>query len=93
MNPLKWYISGGLNFFEILHFSKKMPLIFFCNRCFYATVQKFSMLDYVILMYATILGIILKSLVSICSQKSSFLVGKAYLRKADACNHKKDNNF
>ena len=23
MNPLKWYILGGLNFFEILHFSKK----------------------------------------------------------------------
>ena len=39
------------------------------------------MLDYVILIYATILGIILKGPVSICSQKSSFLVGKAYNQK------------
>ena len=31
----------------------------------------------------------LKGLISVCSQKSSFLVGKAYLRKADACNHNK----
>ena len=50
------------------------------------------MLDYVILIYATILGIILKGPVFVL-KKSSFLVGKAYLRKADACNHKKDNNF
>ena len=39
------------------------------------------MLDYVILIYATILGIILKGPISIYSQKSSFLFGKAYNQK------------
>ena len=40
-----------------------------------------------ILLHATILGMLLKGLVSVCSQLSSFLVGKADLRKADACNY------
>ena len=37
----------------------------------------------VILLHATILDMALKGLVS------SFLMGKAYLRKVDACNHNK----
>ena len=40
---------------KILYFPKKF-LKFFCDPCFYATVQKFSLLDYAILLHATILG-------------------------------------
>ena len=35
----------------------------------------------------------LKSLASVCSQQNSFLVGKAYLRQADACNHNKNDKY
>ena len=100
---LKWYIFRGLRFFEIyinnylfvslyLYFIKiwwKSYIfhkfqIFFRDPCFYATIHKFRLPDYVILLHATILCMILKDLVSVCSQQSSFL------RKADACNHKKN---
>ena len=52
---------------KILYFPKKL-LYFFCDPCFYATAQKFRLLDFVILLHATILGMTLKGLVSICSQ-------------------------
>ena len=42
---------------------------------------------FVILLHATILGMTLKGLVSVCSQQGSSLVGKAYLRKANACKY------
>ena len=35
----------------------------------------------------------LKGLASVCSQLSSFLVGNAYLRKADACNCNKNDKY
>ena len=72
---------------KILYFPKKF-LYFFCDPCFYSTVQKFQLLD-VILSHATILSMTLKGLASVCFRSSSFLVGKTYLRKADACNHNK----
>ena len=40
---------------KILHFPKKF-LYFFHDPCFYVTVQNFRLLDYVILLHATILG-------------------------------------
>ena len=52
---------------EILYFPKKFFYLF-CDSCFYATVQKFKLLVYVILLHKTILGMTLKGLVSICSQ-------------------------
>ena len=51
--------------------------------------KKFRLLDYVILLHAAKLDMVLKGLVSFCSQKSSFLVGKVYLRKTDAFNYNK----
>ena len=41
---------------------------FFCDSCFYATAQKIRLLDYVILLHATVLGMTLKGLVSVCFQ-------------------------
>ena len=32
-------------------------------------------------------------LVSVCSQQISFLIGKAYLRKTDACNHNRNDKY
>ena len=37
-------------------------IFFFCDPCLYATLQKFRLLDYVILLRATILGMTLKGL-------------------------------
>ena len=51
---------------KVLYFPKKSPP-FFCDPCFYATVQKFRLL-YVILLHATILSMTLKGLASVCSQ-------------------------
>ena len=45
-----------------------MKILFLCDPCFYATVQRFKLLDYIILLHATILGKTLKSVVSTCSQ-------------------------
>ena len=73
---------------KIYIFQKNFP-IFVCDSCFYATVQKFRLSDCIILLHAAILGMTLKGLVSACSQQSSFLVGKAHLRRTNACNHKK----
>ena len=73
---------------KVLYFPKKF-LYFFFDPCFHPTVQKFRLLDHATMLHATILGMTLKGLVSVCSQQSSFLVGKAYLRKADACKHNK----
>ena len=53
---------------KILYLLKYFLKYFFCDPCFYATVQKFRLLDYIILLHATILGMALKGLVSICSQ-------------------------
>ena len=36
---------------------------FLYDPCFYATVQRFRLLDYVILLHATVLGMTLKDLV------------------------------
>ena len=47
---------------KILYFPKKIPVIFFCDPCFYATVQNFRLLDYDILLHATVLGMTLKGL-------------------------------
>ena len=71
---------------KILYFSKNssstfMKSLFLCNCLEVQTVR----LCY-ILLHATILGVAFKGLVSVSSQLSSVLVGKAYLRKTDACN-------
>ena len=50
----------------------KISQIYFCDPCFYATVGKFRLLGDVILLHATVLGMTVKGLVSICFQKSSF---------------------
>ena len=42
------------------------PKYFFCDPSFYVTVQKFRMLGYMVLLHATVLGIMLKGLVSSC---------------------------
>ena len=73
---------------ESLYFPKKF-LYFLFDPWFYANVQKFRLLDYVLLLHAKILSMTLKGLISICSEENLSLVGKAYTRKADACNHKK----
>ena len=52
---------------KILYFSKYSSNIFFCDPCFYETVQKFRPLDYVILSHATVLGMTLKGLVKFIS--------------------------
>ena len=72
-----------------LYFPKNSSRLFFCDPCFYWTAQKFRVLDYVILLCAIVLGITLRVRWSICFHWSSFLVGEAYLRKADAFNHNK----
>ena len=77
---------------KIFYFSKSCVKYFFCDSYFYATVQKFRVLDYAML-HATILGTALKDLVSFDSRKSLFLVGKTYLRKADSCNHNEKNKY
>ena len=59
----------------------------FCDPRFYKTIQKFRLLDYVILLHATVLGMTLKGLVKFIS------VGKTYLRKAHTCNHNKSNKY
>ena len=51
---------------KILYFRKNSSNIFFCDSCFYASAQKFRVLDYVILLYATVLSMILKRPVGIC---------------------------
>ena len=48
------------------------PKYFFCDPSFYVTVQKFRMLGYMVLLHATVLGIMLKGLVSSCFQSRSF---------------------
>ena len=54
---------------KIFYFPNKIPIVFFfCDSCFYATVQKFRLLDYAILLHATIWVMTLKGLVNICSQ-------------------------
>ena len=52
---------------KILYFPKKFLYIFF-DPCFYPSVQKFRLLDYVIMVHGTILVMTLKGLVSVCSQ-------------------------
>ena len=47
--------------------SLKVLIIFFCDPCFYVTVEKFRLLDYVILLHATFLSMALKGLLSVCS--------------------------
>ena len=74
---------------KILCFPKTFLQYSLCDPCFYPTIQKFRLLYNVILLHATILGMTLKGLGSICFQQISFLVDKAYLRKSDACNHNK----
>ena len=49
-------------------FSQKIPLNFSYDPCFNATVHKFRLLNYVILLHATILRMILKGLVFIFSE-------------------------
>ena len=67
---------------KILNFPKHSTNMF-SVILFYATVQNFR------LQHATVLDMTLKGLLCICFQWSLFLVGKAYLGKADAYNHKK----
>ena len=52
-------------------------LYFFCDPCFYATVEKFRLLDYLILLYATVLGMTLKSLVFVFN-KVHFIIDKKF---------------
>ena len=52
----------------MLYFPKQFLDYFFCDPCFYAPVQNFRLLDYVILLHATIQSMTLKGLVSACSQ-------------------------
>ena len=60
-------------------------LVFFCDLCFYVTVQMFRLLDYVILLHATVLSMILKGLVKFISGWQDL-----YLRKTDVCIHNKN---
>ena len=53
---------------KMFDFPKKFLRYFFCDPCFYATVEKFRLLDHVIVLHATILGMTLKGLLSTCSQ-------------------------
>ena len=55
---------------KILYFPKKFPY-FFCDLCFYATVQKFRLLD-CFMLHATIVDMTLKDLVSIFLNKVHF---------------------
>ena len=48
-----------------------MCLYFFFDPGFYATAQKFRLVDYVALLHATIPGMTLKCLVSVCSEQNS----------------------
>ena len=52
---------------KILDFSKNFLYFFFDPR-FYPNVEKFRLLDHVIMLHAAILGMTLKDLVSVCSQ-------------------------
>ena len=74
---------------KILYFLKNSSSNSSVILVFFATVQKLKLPDYVILLHASVLGVILKGLVSICFQWSSFLVSKAYLREADPWNRNK----
>ena len=74
-------------FNEKFYIFPKKFFYFFFDSCFYATAPKFRLLDYVIRLVGTILGMALKGLGRFCYQQYSFLVDKAYLRKVDACNH------
>ena len=60
------------DFMKILCFAK-IPLIFL------VTTLTFRLLDYAILLHATVLCMTLKDLLSICFRWHSFLVRKAYL--------------
>ena len=53
---------------KILYLPQKF-LYFFCGPCLYAIVQKFRLLDNVILIHAKNLGMTLKDLVSVSSAK------------------------
>ena len=53
---------------KALYFPKNFSSIFFCDPCFYATVQKFRLLDYVKLLHAIVLDMAFKGLLSICFQ-------------------------
>ena len=54
---------------KILYFPKNFSNIYiFCSPYFYATVRKFRLLDYVILLYAAVLAVTFKSQVINCSQ-------------------------
>ena len=52
---------------KVLYFPQKSLWYFFSDPCFCATVQKFRLLDQIIMLNATILGMTLKSMVSVCS--------------------------
>ena len=48
---------------KVIYFSKKFLKYLFSDSCFYVTLQKFRLLDYVMLLHVTILGM---TLVNIC---------------------------
>ena len=52
---------------EILYFPTKFLQCFFCDCCFHVTFNNFWLVGYVILSHATILGMALKDLLSVCS--------------------------
>ena len=65
-----------------------MKSLLLCNCLVFYTARLFY-----ILLHATILGVTLKGLVSVYSQLSSFLRGKAGLRKEDACIVTKNDKY
>ena len=59
---------------KVFYFPKNSSNIFFWDPCFYLTVQKYRLLDYVILLHATVLDVTLKGLVFVCN-KVHFIIG------------------
>ena len=53
--------------------------LLFCDACFYATIQKFRLLDYVFTLYALVLGMTLKRLVFVFN-KVHFIMSKKFIQ-------------
>ena len=87
--PINQTLQINFSFSCIIFHRDLMKILFFPQNSYFfcdnATVQKFRLLHFVILLHATTLGMTLKGLLSICFQWSSILVGKTYLTKADSC--------
>ena len=66
---------------KVLYFAKTFFWYFLCDPSFYATAQKFRLLDYIITLHETILGITSKGLVFVLNKGHFLLVRLVWERQ------------